>query len=103
MKFCEKCGGLLLPSQTRKRLICSSCGRALNEKGNFVLKEKGKIKKNIEVVDKVVETNPKVKEKCPKCGNDTAYFWVLQTRSADEGETRFFKCTKCSHQWREYI
>jgi DNA-directed RNA polymerase subunit M len=31
-----------------------------------------------------------------------AYFWTQQTRGADEPETRFFKCTKCSHTWREY-
>ena len=103
MKFCDKCGGLLLPSKTKKRLICSSCGRAFNEKGTFVLKEKVDSNHDVEVVDKTVETNPKIKEKCPKCNHDTAYFWVLQTRSADEGETRFFKCTKCGHQWREYI
>ena len=39
---------------------------------------------------------------CPKCGNDQAYVWVIQTRRADEPPTRFFRCTKCGYTWREY-
>lgn len=40
---------------------------------------------------------------CPveDCGNDHAYFFQLQIRSADEPMTTFYKCTKCNHQWRE--
>ena len=43
-----------------------------------------------------------MKYDCKKCENTEAYFWTLQTRSADEPETRFFKCTKCSTVHREY-
>ena len=57
-------------------------------------------KDKIEVVDKTIEVNPKVDIECPKCSNMKAYFWTLQTRAADEAETRFYKCTKCSHRWR---
>ncbi|RLG10996.1 MAG: transcription factor S, partial [Thaumarchaeota archaeon] len=39
---------------------------------------------------------------CPKCGNREAYYWAVQTRSADEPMTRFFRCTKCGYTWREY-
>ncbi|KAF2091145.1 hypothetical protein K490DRAFT_62467 [Saccharata proteae CBS 121410] len=35
------------------------------------------------------------------CGNDKAYFYQIQIRSADEPMTQFFKCTKCAKQWRE--
>ena len=45
---------------------------------------------------------PIVGEKCIKCGNDKAFFWTVQTRSGDEAETKFFKCTKCEYTWREY-
>ncbi|PJB94591.1 transcription factor S, partial [Candidatus Pacearchaeota archaeon CG_4_9_14_0_8_um_filter_35_24] len=24
------------------------------------------------------------------------------TRAADESETKFYRCTKCDHTWREY-
>ncbi|EIE23460.1 hypothetical protein COCSUDRAFT_28851 [Coccomyxa subellipsoidea C-169] len=38
---------------------------------------------------------------CPKCGHTAAYFMEVQTRSADEPATLFFKCEKCAHNWRE--
>ena len=38
---------------------------------------------------------------CPKCSHGTAYFFEVQTRSADEAATLFMRCQKCSHQWRE--
>ncbi|KAF2680303.1 hypothetical protein K458DRAFT_407331 [Lentithecium fluviatile CBS 122367] len=45
----------------------------------------------------------KVKVQCPneKCRNDEAYWYALQIRSADEPMTNFYKCTKCSKQWRD--
>jgi len=39
---------------------------------------------------------------CEECGNKIAYWWLRQLRSADESETRFFRCTKCGKTWREY-
>ncbi|MDQ3837995.1 MAG: transcription factor S [Thermoproteota archaeon] len=39
---------------------------------------------------------------CPKCGNKNAFWWMLQTRSADEATTQFYRCTKCGHTWRNY-
>jgi DNA-directed RNA polymerase subunit M len=39
---------------------------------------------------------------CPKCGNNNAFWWMLQTRSADEATTQFYRCTKCGHTWRNY-
>lgn len=59
-------------------------------------------KKSFEAVEEEPEVHPKTDEKCPKCGNDKAYYWSVQTRAADESPTRFYKCTKCSHTWREY-
>ena len=39
---------------------------------------------------------------CPKCGHRTAYFWLVQTRAGDEPETKFLRCEKCGHTWRDY-
>lgn len=38
---------------------------------------------------------PIVERRCPKCGNDTMSYATLQLRSADEGQTVFYTCTKC--------
>ena len=45
---------------------------------------------------------PKTNVRCPKCGNNEAYWILLQTRAADEPETRIYTCTKCGYRWREY-
>ena len=37
-----------------------------------------------------------------KCHNQEGVWWSLQTRSADEPETRFYRCVKCNHTWRDY-
>jgi len=41
-----------------------------------------------------------VKEQCPVCSHDRASFYTMQLRSADEGQTVFYTCLKCSHKWR---
>ena len=38
---------------------------------------------------------------CESCGNKEAYFREIQTRSADEPATLFFRCTKCAKVWKE--
>jgi DNA-directed RNA polymerase III subunit RPC11 len=42
-------------------------------------------------------------EQCPKCCHPRAYFMQIQTRSADEPMTTFYKCcnTACGHRWRD--
>uniref|UniRef100_A0A3P8SX77 DNA-directed RNA polymerase subunit n=1 Tax=Amphiprion percula TaxID=161767 RepID=A0A3P8SX77_AMPPE len=42
-------------------------------------------------------------EKCPKCEHPRAYFMQIQTRSADEPMTTFYKCCngQCGHRWRD--
>ena len=44
-------------------------------------------------------------EKCPKCEHPRAYFMQIQTRSADEPMTTFYKCCngECGHRWRDWI
>ena len=43
-------------------------------------------------------------EPCPKCEHPRAYFMQLQTRSADEPMTTFYKCcnAQCGHRWRDW-
>jgi len=103
--FCARCGSILLPQKKGKKTIMAcSCGYKEKNKENILIREeiKDDKKDKIEVVDKKIETLPKTKEECPKCKNSDAYYWLVQTRAADEAATRFFKCTKCDHTWRRY-
>ena len=43
-----------------------------------------------------------IKIDCEKCHNQEGGWWTFQTRSADEPETKFYRCTKCNHTWRDY-
>ena len=38
----------------------------------------------------------------PKCDCTEGYFYLEQTRSSDEPETRMLTCKDCGHGWREY-
>ncbi|RLG55421.1 MAG: transcription factor S [Candidatus Hydrothermarchaeota archaeon] len=100
--FCKKCGSLMLPKNGK--LVCTKCGEEeeILNKTEFKLKEKGKKKKEILIVDEKINTLPTIRVECPKCKNMEAEWWLLQTRKADEPETRFFRCTKCGYTWREY-
>lgn len=40
---------------------------------------------------------PIVERPCPQCKNDTMSYATLQLRSADEGQTVFYTCTKCKY------
>lgn len=84
-----------------KRTLACGCGYKGGEAA--VLKESSaKVEEKLEVVDAEATVNTVVDAECPKCRNDKAENWDVQTRSADEPATRFFKCTKCKHTWREY-
>jgi len=101
MEFCPKCGAVLI--QKRKNDGCPRCN--YTTKGRVKIKTSEKIDEKKEVVvikEKDMEVFPIITETCKKCGNDKVYFWTVQTRSSDEAETKFFKCTKCGHTWRDY-
>jgi len=105
--FCPKCGSLLVPKQVgkKKMMVCSSCNYKSSEKGKIVVKEEiiHKQQPEIAVVEKEeAEALPLTEKECPKCGHKKAYYWTVQTRAGDEPETRFYKCEKCKHTWREY-
>ena len=79
------------------------CNYTTKEKIKIQIKEKFGKKQKIDVIkDKDIDVMPVVDSDCAKCPSKRAYFWTSQTRSGDEAETKFFKCTKCSHTWRAY-
>jgi len=101
MEFCPKCGSIILVDD--KKAACAKCG--YKPKGKVKIQSSKDIEKKelISVIDeKKLNTHPIVGQKCPKCKNPESYFWTMQTRAADESETKFYKCTKCDHTWRVY-
>ncbi len=110
VEFCPKCGSIMIPKNVggKRVLVCTRCGFIKEvSSGGYVFSTRitHSEKEKIIVLEpgKMPRTLPKIKGvTCPKCGNDEAYYWMIQTRRADEPATTFYKCTKCGHVWREY-
>jgi len=97
MQFCPKCGSVIIG------VDCASCDYKADSEIKLESSEKVEMAKEVAVVTEGEhEINPKVEIECPKCENNEALFWTRQTRSSDEAETKFYKCTKCKYAWREY-
>ena len=103
MKFCPKCGTLMIPKkESGKTLLSCSCGYKDSDSEGAKLKEEIKEQKDVEVIDEDIETRPITDAECPKCGNNKAHYYLVQTRASDEPETKFLQCTECKHKWRDY-
>uniref|UniRef100_A0A7C2NZB0 Transcription factor S n=1 Tax=candidate division WOR-3 bacterium TaxID=2052148 RepID=A0A7C2NZB0_UNCW3 len=115
MEFCPKCGTRLVPKNVKSgkkeslSLICPKCGYKKTMAEEEAPKVAKIIKPNpqrlVAVIGKEeqeLRTLPTVQVECPKCGNNLAYVWQVQTRGADESSTQFLRCTKCGYTFREY-
>jgi len=105
MEFCKKCHALLVPTKKGKttHLKCRQCGYEQKQAVKTLkISEKVKKGRGVILLEKDEVPLPSTDKLCPSCGNDKAYFWLQQTRAADEPPTQFFRCTKCKHVWREY-
>ena len=106
MEFCDKCGLVLVAQREGKKnvLMCRKCGYKMKDYKPMEITER--VEKSpldqVIVIEKNEEALPKTKTTCPKCNNKEAYWWIQQTRSADEAPTLFLRCAKCRHSWREY-
>ncbi|MAF37101.1 transcription factor S [archaeon] len=103
MEFCPKCEAILVPGDGKVQRC--SCGYTSKKKAKtIVMTEQAKEEKEIEIMedDSMTQTLPLTDVTCTKCMHKKAYYWLVQTRSADEPETRFFQCEKCKHRWRDY-
>ena len=102
MEFCPKCGSALI--ERGNILKCARCNCTPKIKSHKLkVSEKTEEEHGVGIVKKKdADVFPIITTVCKKCGHKEAYFWTSQTRAGDEAETRFFKCTKCEHTWREY-
>ena len=102
MEFCPDCGSMMTLKDGV--MVCVRCGFTKENEGveSFVSVER-RAEKTITVLEGQSDAGlPTTRARCEECGNDSAYWWLRQLRSADESETRFFRCTKCGRTWREY-
>ncbi len=95
----------LLPTKKQKTVVlsCPKCGYETHRSDRTVQKLEQQ-KENVVVIGKEeqkIRTLPKTKVDCPKCGHKEAFYWLVQTRGADESSTQFFRCTSCGTTWRE--
>lgn len=102
--FCPKCGSILKSKQEKNKAIqYCGCGYSSQSKEETTIKEKVKTTDDkVEIIEEGEEIYPLTDADCPKCGHGKAYYWMQQTRAGDEPETKFFKCEKCKHVWRDY-
>lgn len=103
MKFCPKCNARLKLADSESEFVCPKCG--YSEKGTKTTKKaKAEDRSTINILDEKEkkETLPVIKIECTKCGHNEAVWWMLQTRSADEPTTQFYRCVSCSYTWRNY-
>jgi len=113
MEFCPKCETRMITQRKQDgtkitvETVCPKCGhkKAAKKSPKAAAKPiKRSRKESITVIAKEhqIRTLPIAQKECPKCGNNNAYTWQVQTRGGDEGSTLFFRCTKCDHTFREY-
>ncbi len=110
MKFCPECEAKL--KKIDSELQCAKCGYVDSQTVESQTTEPKKAEDepttesgtpfNVFEGNEGEESHPTIKIDCEKCGNDEAVWWMLQTRSADEPTTQFYRCTKCKHTWRNY-
>ncbi len=116
MEFCPKCGSRLMPRKEKPSkkasvfFVCPKCGYKKETVSGKVTPKVAKVIQHnpqqlVAVIGKEeqkLRTLPTVRVECPKCGNNLAYVWQVQTRGADESSTQFLRCTKCGYTFREY-
>ncbi|KAK3819353.1 MAG: hypothetical protein JOS17DRAFT_756266 [Linnemannia elongata] len=106
MYFCPACSNLLLvQSDGTQRLYCQTCPY-IYPIVKTIVQRKTLDRKQVDDVlggDEAWANVDQTEESCPRCEHDRAYYMQIQTRSADEPMTTFYKCTelKCGWQWKE--
>ncbi|XP_047138405.1 DNA-directed RNA polymerase III subunit RPC10 [Hydra vulgaris] len=105
--FCPTCANVLVVEEASGsssfRFACKTCPfiydivKKISDKRYTKLKEVDDVLGGEDAWKNVDSTE----EKCPKCEFKKAYFMQIQTRSADEPMTTFYKCCSCGHRWKE--
>ncbi|KAH7710750.1 DNA-directed RNA polymerase III polypeptide [Aphelenchoides avenae] len=105
--FCPQCGTFLQIEQGTEcnQFTCSGCSYVLP----VTKKVSSRLYPQLKDLDEVLggpsawQNAQITDERCPRCSHEQAYFMQLQTRSADEPMTVFYRCANadCAHRWKE--
>ncbi len=113
MEFCAECGSRLIPKKVNSckqalvMLACTKC-QFKKQESNSKASLYGRVfehtpKQLVAVIGKEEQLSilPTLNVDCPRCGNNTANVWQVQTRGSDESSTQFFRCLRCGYTNRE--
>ncbi|KAJ2768566.1 DNA-directed RNA polymerase I core subunit rpa12 [Coemansia nantahalensis] len=107
--FCATCASLLDSPGDQDHIVCHACGddhegtqfegiETVSRSQDTAFPSRLRNKRSlVQGVGEVERSNARVKEVCQKCGAEEMEFHTMQMRSADEGQTVFYKCVKCGH------
>ena len=110
VNFCSKCGAILPTLGPTGGVVCVVCKNEIDVQimEDYVVSYTLDFNSITGYTDekklKSAQSNSEgalVDRKCPKCGNDKMSYASLQLRSADEGQTVFYTCTKCQFKETE--
>ncbi|GFO44844.1 DNA-directed RNA polymerase subunit [Plakobranchus ocellatus] len=107
LTFCPVCANVLVVEEGPQsmRFACNTCPYVQNISRKISHKVYPKLKEVDDVLGGAAawENVDSTEVTCPKCEHKRAYFMQIQTRSADEPMTTFYKCCNmaCSHRWRD--
>ncbi|KAJ6646126.1 DNA-directed RNA polymerase I subunit RPA12 [Pseudolycoriella hygida] len=99
--FCSDCGSILPLLRSTGDVACYTCKKICRAEDFGTMEIEYTIdfnvnKKENKKMEPAKDTNkPEIERKCPKCGENKMSYVTLQLRSADEGQTVFYTCTKC--------
>ena len=102
MRFCPECKARM--RRMEGTLVCSRCDyKEAGSSPSLASQDAEAVPEmNVLAEGEGKETLPTIKIDCSKCDHTEAVWWMLQTRSADEPTTQFYRCTGCGHTWRDY-
>ncbi|XP_021893002.1 DNA-directed RNA polymerase III subunit RPC10-like [Carica papaya] len=109
MEFCPTCGNLLLYERRERncRFFCPACPYVAYIEDKVKIRRKTKLVRkegeSAHTQEDMLKGKAKTEATCPKCQHDKALFESKHIPSADEPETRFYKCLNpsCGHTWKE--
>ncbi|XP_025091407.1 DNA-directed RNA polymerase III subunit RPC10-like [Pomacea canaliculata] len=107
LMFCPICANVLVVEEGPKcyRLACNTCPYIKNMTRKLSSRRYPRLKEVDDVLGGAAawENVDSTETTCPKCEHKRAFFMQIQTRSADEPMTTFYKCCnmECGHRWKE--